>query len=235
VGSVEAQGTFQNLNFEDADPMPIIGSPYYPYAVIPASALPGWTCEIGGIPATQAFYNTYALGSASIDLLGPGWPYTGPGVIDGNYTVYLQAGSSLTGSGAYNTSISQTGTIPANSESLQFEAWSFYPTAYFAVSFAGNSLTPVVLSSGIAPCGQSYDVYGANIAPYVGQTGLLEFTALDYNPPGNIELDDIAFSTTTITPEPSTLALLLMSGVAFGVLRWRARSPSHPAHSGAAE
>ncbi len=41
--SMQAQSTFQNLDFEDANPVPIVGSPYYPYAVTAASALPGWS------------------------------------------------------------------------------------------------------------------------------------------------------------------------------------------------
>jgi hypothetical protein len=58
-------------------------------------------------------------------------------------------------------------------------------------------------------------VYGANIAPYAGQTGQLEFTATFYN---WVELDDISFSTTAI-PEPSPLALTGVGGLLFALYR----------------
>jgi len=61
-------------------------------------------------------------------------------------------------------------------------------------------------------------VYGVNIAQYAGQTGQLEFTALDNNPPGQIELDDINFSTQTV-PEPSPLALTGVGTLAFALYR----------------
>jgi len=103
--------------------------------------------------------------------------------------------------------------------SLEFEAWSMIANATLSVSFAGNSLSPVGLSSGVSPSGQSYTLYGADISAYAGQSGQLQFTDV-YSGQGlnGIELDDITFST---IPEPSTLALLFMGGMAFGVRSWR--------------
>lgn len=37
-----------------------------------------------------------------------------------------------------------------------------------------------------------------------------------------VELDDITFSTTTVTPEPNTLALAVTGALALAVGRWRA-------------
>ena len=150
--SVEAQGTFQNLDFESANLSPI-PSGQYGGEVPLASALPGWHASIGGISATQVLQNNFTLGAASIDILGPNWASVGPGIIDGNYTVLLQAFYVTEG----NVSLWQNGTVPANAESLQFKAWSFYPNGALSVSFAGNSLSPVVLSSGQSPSGQPYD------------------------------------------------------------------------------
>jgi hypothetical protein len=53
VLSAQAQGAFVNLNFEEANSVPIVGSPYYPYALTPASALPSWSGSIGGVAVTQ--------------------------------------------------------------------------------------------------------------------------------------------------------------------------------------
>jgi hypothetical protein len=172
VLSVQAQGTFQNLNFESADLSPI-PSGQFGGEVSLSSALPDWNGLIDGTVVTQVLQNNETLGAASIDILGPNWTLLGPGIIDGSYTVFLQAFNTAQG----NVSLWQDGTIPANTESLQFRAWESLPTALFTVSFAGNSLSLVSLSSGQSPSGQDYTVYGANIAPYGGQTGQLEFTA----------------------------------------------------------
>ena len=69
--SAHAQSIFQNLNFENANPVPIFPSEYYPYAATPSSALPGWAGSINGVPVTQVFRNDYALGTASIDIFRP--------------------------------------------------------------------------------------------------------------------------------------------------------------------
>ncbi len=218
VLSSQAQGPFENLNFESAtlDPIP---SGQYGGEVPIGAALPGWSASIGGVAVTQVLQNDYTLGAASIDIFGPNWNQTEPGIIGGNYTVFLQAFN--TGQG--NVSIWQTGTVPANTESLQFSAWShFGGSASFSVSFAGDSLSPVVLSSGESPSGQPYTVYGVNIAPYAGQTGQLEFTSLAGGPDWN-EFDDITFSPTAVTPEPGTLALVVMGGLALAARRWRGK------------
>ena len=95
-------------------------------------------------------------------------------------------------------------------------------TASLTVSFGGNSLSPVMLSSGQSPSGQLYGVYGVNITQYAGETGQLEFTAVaNNNGPSWTELDDITFSPNAV-PEPNTLALILLGGLA--LVRWRCRA-----------
>ncbi|HUD49180.1 MAG TPA: PEP-CTERM sorting domain-containing protein [Candidatus Baltobacteraceae bacterium] len=209
-----AQGTFENLNFEQASPVPVVGSPYYPYAVTTASAVPFWTVYYGNTPQSQILYNTMSLGAPEVDLFGPNNGVGDPGVIDGNYSVGLKSGF---GPGFVPQSVSlwQNGTMPANAESLEFDAANFGGGTPLSVSFAGDNLTLFVLSSAVAPSGQPYSVYGANIAPYAGQTGQLEFTATFYN---WVELDDISFSTQAI-PEPSPLALTGIGGFLFALYR----------------
>jgi hypothetical protein len=220
VLTAHAQGIFQNLDFESANLSPT-PSEYGGYVPI-ASALPGWTASIGGVAVTQVAQDDYTLGEAYIDIFGPNWNSINPGIIDGNYTVFLQAFIPAQG----EVTISQTGTIPADEESLQFKAWSFMSENTLSVSFAGNSLSPVVISSGASPAGQGYDVYGVNIASYAGETGQLEFSALANGTTTQVELDDITFSTAAVTPEPNTLALVLMGGLALAARRWRGRGTS---------
>lgn len=213
-----AQGIFQNLDFESANLSPIPAGQFGGPVSISA-ALPGWSASLGSIPVIQVLQNNNTLGAAGIDILGPHFSFNNPGIIGGNYTVFIQSGEAPDENGTVSASLWQSGTIPANAESLQFKAWNTLGSDPLLVSFAGNSLSPVLLSTGQAASGQSYDVFGANIGVYAGQTGQLEFTAQFAN---WTELDDISFSPTAV-PEPSTLALVVMGGMSFGVREWRKR------------
>ncbi len=220
--SAHAQ-TFTNLNFEQADPISA-GNPGEPNEVTAASALPGWTAYMGTTPQSAIFQNTYTLGSGSVDIFGPDYTSAGPqgggspGIIDGNFTVFLQAGAPSPGLG--NASIEQYGTVPIAIQSLEFKAWDWLPaSSILAVSFAGNNLSPVVIGTG-----SNYTLYGADISAFAGQSGQLEFSAV-WNPtgPSYTELDDIAFSTNSVAPEPSIVALTAIGGVLFGSRKWFVR------------
>jgi hypothetical protein len=165
---------------------------------------------------TEVLQNNYTLGAAGIDIFGPSWNQVDPGVIDGNYTVFLQSNP------ISSTSIFQTATVPFDAESLQFKTADILGSGPLTVSIAGNALSPVLLSSGTSPSGQPYDVYGVNIALYANQTGELEFTAPTTSP-YYVELDDISFSTTSIVPEPSIGVLTAVGGLLFGARKRFAR------------
>jgi len=166
-------------------------------------------------PIGAVCHVNYTLGQAAIDIFSPNWNSANPGIIDGNYTVFLQAGQAPGGTATENASLGQDGTIPANMESVQFSAWNFNGNSPLSVSFAGHSLSLVDLYSGRNPSGQVYTVYGANIAPYAGQSGQLEFTAVF---PEWIELDDISFSSQAV-PEPSPLVLTGIGALVFALYR----------------
>jgi hypothetical protein len=216
----DAQGTFQNLDFESATPStpitgPIIGAHYQPMGL----AFPAWTAYVGTVQQTEVLQNNYTLGLASVDLFGPNYSTAGPspgvvpGTIDGNYSVFLQSGGDPQSSALVGASIEQTGMVPQGSQSLEFEAWQTASTE-FSVSFNGNNLSPVVLGTGA-----NYTLYGVNISPYVGQTGSLEFTA-NYSGTGAswLGLDDIAFSPTAV-PEPNPLVLTGVGVLLFTLYR----------------
>lgn len=211
--SANAQ-SFVNLNFEQATLSPSQGG-----FVSIASALPDWTAYLGGVQQTEVVQNLVAVDSPTVGILGPGLVtlWDGLNIIDGNYTVLLQSGVNISPENAF---IAQTGTVPLKKvQSLTFKAWELEPYSTFSVSFAGNSLTPVLLSTGTAPSGQPYDVYGVDISPYRGQTGQLEFTQNYYGPPAApaenaLLLDDIGFSAQAVL-EPSPVVLTGLAGVLF--------------------
>jgi hypothetical protein len=211
VLSAQAQGTFQNLDFESAM-LPSV-PPGQSGGTVPISAaIPDWIGYFGSAQVTDAFHNDTSLGAPEIDILGPQWN-GGPGIIDEDYSVYLQPGEIGT-----TVSIAQSGTVPSGSQTLMFDAWQPPFATPFSVSFGGDPLFPVVLSSGQSASGQAYNVYGASIASFAGQTGQLEFTVYpnNYN---SLLLDDISFSPTAVIPEPSPLALTGIGGLLFALYR----------------
>jgi hypothetical protein len=209
--SANGQGTlFQNLDFELANPGQTVESPNgYPvaYNVPVANALPYWNVYYGDVQQNTVNFNSPGLGSTLVTLVGEGWP-----AIDGNYSVLLQGG--LTASAA---SISQTGTIQSGMQSLLFEAQ------------PGGGTLEVLIGSQVVPLsavgsGPNYTLYGANISAWEGDTEQLTFSALeDFSGPNNWEIDDIRFSTTEPTPEPSIVALTAIGGLLFGARKWFAR------------
>jgi hypothetical protein len=219
----EAQVAFTNLNFESANLTPVPAGQFGGEVPV-SSALPGWTVYVGNTQQSQVLQNNVYNSTATVDILGPSWEWTYPGIIDGQYTVFIQSGVYGTSPGV-NASIAQDGTVPAYAESLQFKAWEIYgPTSTPSVSFGGNNLPVVVLSTGnYSPSGQQYDVYGANIGLYAGQTGQLAFTQVYGEADPAFLLDDITFSTNTVSPEPNIVALTAIGGLLFGARKWFAR------------
>src|SRR5580700_2331650 len=80
--SAHAQGNFQNLNFEQASPVAVPGTPY----VTAASAFPYWAVTIGGVQQTRVTENDPATGSTWVMLCGPNSQF-GFSPLDGNYSV----------------------------------------------------------------------------------------------------------------------------------------------------
>jgi len=201
--SVRGQGTFQNLNFELANPGPLTQNPDGPpYAInVPvADALPYWIVFYGSVQQSEVNVNAPSLGSPAVTLIAPG-----DNPIDGNYSVLLQ------GFGQ-NVSISQTGLVPFTAQSLFFEAQS--SDGPLIVSIGGQSVPFSAISTG-----PNYVLYGANISAWAGETESLQFTAASLpNEADNWELDDIAFSAQSV-PEPDAFLLTGLGGTLFALYR----------------
>ena len=206
---------FVNLDFESAVVVPVSGDPYN--RVQFHLAFPGWTGYIGTNVQGLALYNNLFLDSSGIGIIDTN---SSPGVlgtvIQGKYTAMLEAGLELGTSQSANTSLSQTGLVPAGVQSLIFDAEGSVNS--FGVTLNGQTLSLVLLSSS-----PNYNVYGADIESWTSQTATLAFTVFAQQPHVNnniLYLDNIQFSTSPV-PEPSTLGLAALGGLALVWRRWR--------------
>jgi hypothetical protein len=214
-----SQGAFQNLDFESAN---VIASPSTPYPnfVSASSAIPDWTAVIGAVNEAQISYNSTTIGTANISVLGPTWSSVNPGIIDGTYSVVLQAGGDPQNAIIpVSVEIEQDGTIPANARSIVVDAWN--PDGSLAVSFGGTSLAMLPLASGTTGSGQQFTEYAGDISAFAGQSGTLEFSSVFNQSFPSVVLDDISFSpnSVTVTPEPSPFVLTAIGGILFALYR----------------
>ena len=194
---------FVNLDFEDAVITPDTSSPI-PNAVFANDAIPGWTAT-GFLGPNDILHNSASLGSTSVSILDANGS---PSAIDGAFSVYLYGGHT-----ASSASISQTGIVPLNTESILFEAQNFgLSGGTLLVSLGGQNIPFFALSTG-----SNYTLYGGNIPAVAGQSKQLIFSALAGENFWNI--DDIQFSPTAV-PEPSELALSILGAVVLGFY-WR--------------
>ena len=189
---------FVNLDFEAAKNLGVPGS----FTQLSASnAFPGWT-----VSAFYIVYDDVSLSGYDVSIIDTNNSiFTTP--IHGKYYAILVP-VNLPGYG-YNTSIGQTGQIPLSAESITF--WGNIGS--MQITFNGQPLSFVVTES--TP---NYNIYGADISAYAGQTGQLLFSV----PPlsnGGI-LDNIQFSSSPV-PEPASFALAGLGTLLFSRLRRR--------------
>src|SRR5437868_1485682 len=110
LSRASAQGTFQNLDFELATVVPVVGDPDRRVQFAPAFS--GWTGYIGTNLQGTALYNRTYLDSSAIALIDSGWP-TWPGSFgvsgpyEGNFGAILQAGVVGDITNPQNTTLSQ--------------------------------------------------------------------------------------------------------------------------------
>jgi len=168
-----------------------------------SNTIPGWIAYVNNSP-TEVISNDIALNGGAVCLLG-----TNFGIIQGNYYVYIQGQSQGFPNSA---SLGQTGIIPLTAQSLIF--WGNVNAN--DVSFNGNVLPLVVLGTTA-----NYNIYGANVSGFAGDTGQLLFTSLSSQMGGQWDsVDNIQFSSSPV-PEPSAVGLSALGSALLAWRRWR--------------
>jgi hypothetical protein len=188
--SVSARGQgFLNLDFESAFGLP--GNPGNGEIFSAMNALPDWT--VSSAPYVYYASNIIYGTAESVGLNG------GSLALSGNFSAELFVGGS----------ISQTGLVPDDAESLEFEAKG--PGAsLLSITLGGQILSYSLLSEG-----PTYNVYGVNIPTVmVGQTEALTFANQQLGV--GVLLDNIEFSPMGV-PEPSEWALIGFGAVMVSV------------------
>jgi hypothetical protein len=108
--SALAQGTFQDLDFEQATIVPLGNG------ISAASAFPGWQTLIGTTPTSVVYLDGKSAGSPLISLVNND-PSEGLAPLQGNYSAYLISASIP--AARTSVTLSQTGIVPASTESIQ--------------------------------------------------------------------------------------------------------------------
>jgi hypothetical protein len=194
VAGAMGQGTFQNLNFEQAN-VPDVPPRQFGSDMLVSNGVPGWTVYLGGIPQSSMLHNNVSLGAAEIAINGPQW--FAAQLLEGNYTVSLQPSTAGPPTAA---AIGQLGLVPQTAESI-----SFYANGQFLVTFNGQQIPLAGLGSG-----PNYTILGGDISAFAGQTGELLFQ-------GGGLLDAVQFSNLPI-PEPSFFSVSALGALLLG---WR--------------
>ena len=201
----QAQGTFQNLDFESASVIPIPGDTFNRIQFNPAFL--GWTGSVGGVQQNAVLYNNAFLDTSAIGILDQAAdnapnPLVHGRIIQGSYTALLMAGI------GGDTTLVQTGLIPVNAQSLRFSAYSYsLNPVTFGVTLGGQNLSLMPIQNGPRSI-----VYGADIQAFAGQTVAMAFTTFAQQPHVSNNyffLDSIQFSTEPI-PEPGAGMIFLL-------------------------
>ncbi len=213
VRGAGGQGAFQNLDFESVQISTPDQDGFFPFGAV----FPGWTGYLGTNQTAQAFYNGFSLGGALISLISPYGPNPAENkyAINSSYTAVLSAGEVITLPSVVlvPAAIAQSSLVPVNAQSLRFSLGFLTYTNGFLVTFNGQSVPFVPLSTGA-----NYTVYGSDISAFAGATGELQFTERPaVQGFAKAYLDEIFFSPEPI-PEPSLFGLFTLGGLLLG---WR--------------
>jgi len=203
---LQAQGMFQNLDFESAS-VPVVPSGQIIF--LPAGdAIPGWTAKTGTNSEPLVMYNGVSAGSAQVSLIDSHTSSYSNNVLGGNFTLTLDAGERTFG--IVSASIAQTGVLPATIKSVWFNAsqLQFGQIGDLQITFAGQDVPFIQMS-----VGSNFTTYAGDISAFAGLSGELRFTERPLSSQfSTVALDEIYFSNVAI-PEPSFTTLSALGTV----------------------
>jgi hypothetical protein len=215
IGSSQA---FVDLNFESA--RITNGTPLDSFVTF-SNAFPGWSgyyTQTGALSSNQtasAWYDAISLGGYLISIVDTNLTPSGFGPLNGKYSAALFGGFDP-GSGYWASTISQTGLVPAGTETLTIDAEPVFPRApgsSFTVSLNGQAINLYP-----ARTFSNYTVFSGNISAFAGHVATLAITvpppAPGITPPSGYSFDNIVFSP---IPEPGVLGLLCLGGLFCGL------------------
>jgi hypothetical protein len=204
--NVNSQTAFANLDFEAAM-LPVL-PPGQGGEILVLEGIPGWSAYIGIEARDNMLHNTRTLGAPGISIFGPDWPVSQ--ILQGNYTVFLAGSVTFPMS---TPAIGQNALIPSGMQSIQF----FANFTSLEVTVDGQVIPFVPLAEGA-----NYTVYGADISMFAGQIHDVRFSCPQIRSGfrDGALLDAISFSAQPV-PEPSTVALIGIGGLALGFIRLR--------------
>ena len=218
--AAHAQGTFQNLNFEAAQLVPIPGDPYG--AVQFSTAFPGWTGYYGGQQVTSTIPNGLPISFTYDPFIALCVP---PAVImQGSYMVCISGGYGYTPSPNWTpASMAQTGILPTDARSIRLlTSQSDVPGAGRNLVFLDGVEIPLVYLGSTVNYG---NMWAGDVTSFAGQSAELRLYG------GWTFFDDITFSSSPI-PEPSSSGIMLIGvGVLLGI-RSITRNTAQPAAAG---
>jgi len=210
---------FQNLNFDSANTNNLVGDPPLGQAGTTADLLPGWQLSaegLGILPTTGFNYSPLGLGYAT--LVSPSFVDSYPVV--GAYSLAMLPRYTVTGT-FVPFSLSQTGDVPVDTRSIRFLSYGSPVRLTANGSLIDLTYTPVASQPGWNPSVPVYEAVG-DLSAFAGLNVDLTFTGIL---PPNYQgfavlngLDEITLSTIPV-PEPSTVAVFALGGIALISLR----------------
>jgi hypothetical protein len=233
-GSLLRGAAFQNLDFEQALVVPLSGDDLVPFdAFNPISSglgLPSWTVEENSTVCDVIWGEPVALDETSVALIdsipSPEFPVLPDQPLQGKFSVLMSSFDEDIEDFFQTASISQMGTVPAGTKSIQF----LVGVPPDNGSVAANpivSLNGVVIPLVTESVSGRTALMAGNISSFAGSTVDLKFTAAAEEnatfpfDEDAFDLDAISFSTVGVVPEVNGGILLGVAGVGLLFVRRR--------------
>jgi hypothetical protein len=225
-GSTLLAAPFQNLDFEQALAVPARGNGVVPFdafdPIFSFFALPSWTVTENSTVCNSIWGAPVALDETSVALVSKDpEPFPTDEPMQGKFSVQMTSFDEDIQEFFQTSTISQTGTVPAGTKSIQF-LLGVPPTFGDFVGEPIVTLNGVVIPLVTESVSGSTSLVEGDVSAFAGSTVNLAFKAAavengsfptDEN---GFDLDAISFSTAQVVPEPSSLGIVAVGAFLLG-------------------